>query len=111
MQFVVLQCEASLGDFERIRTLGTGSFGRVLLARHETTKQYHAMKILDKQMVIVMLCSHCTVQFIVDFLDSVKIVSRMLLEQNLSKLKMCEKCTLKHRFYRAPYNAARYWRS
>ena len=52
-QFVLLQCQATLGDFERIRTLGTGSFGRVLLVRHETTKQYHAMKILDKQMVFV----------------------------------------------------------
>ncbi|KAF1570462.1 UNVERIFIED_CONTAM: hypothetical protein FQV16_0000246, partial [Eudyptes robustus] len=35
--------------FERIRTLGTGSFGRVMLVRHRDTGHHYAMKILDKQ--------------------------------------------------------------
>jgi len=43
---------AKLDDFERVRTLGTGSFGRVVLAQHRVTKQFHAMKILDKQKVV-----------------------------------------------------------
>ncbi|XP_046407304.1 cAMP-dependent protein kinase catalytic subunit 1 isoform X3 [Ischnura elegans] len=43
---------ASLDDFERIKTLGTGSFGRVMLVQHKQTKEYYAMKILDKQKVV-----------------------------------------------------------
>jgi protein kinase A len=43
---------ATLEDFERKRTLGTGSFGRVMLVRHLKTNRYYAMKILDKQKVI-----------------------------------------------------------
>lgn len=39
-------------DFERIKTLGTGSFGRVMLVQHKKSKGYHAMKILDKQKVV-----------------------------------------------------------
>ncbi|XP_062508933.1 cAMP-dependent protein kinase catalytic subunit beta-like [Corticium candelabrum] len=39
---------AALDDFDCKKTLGTGSFGRVMLSRHKATKQYYAMKILDK---------------------------------------------------------------
>ncbi|XP_025922342.1 cAMP-dependent protein kinase catalytic subunit alpha-like, partial [Apteryx rowi] len=37
---------------ERIRTLGTGSFGRVMLVRHKDSGHHYAMKILDKQKVV-----------------------------------------------------------
>ncbi|KAF0298522.1 cAMP-dependent protein kinase catalytic subunit [Amphibalanus amphitrite] len=40
---------ASLEDFDLLKTLGTGSFGRVMLVQHKGTKDYFAMKILDKQ--------------------------------------------------------------
>jgi hypothetical protein len=43
------QCK--LDDFERIKTLGTGSFGRVMLAQNKQSKRFYAMKILDKQKV------------------------------------------------------------
>ncbi|XP_065069436.1 cAMP-dependent protein kinase catalytic subunit alpha isoform X1 [Rhopilema esculentum] len=43
---------ASLDQFERKKTLGTGSFGRVMLVRHKEHGSYHAMKILDKQKVV-----------------------------------------------------------
>lgn len=46
------QNNASLDDFDRIRTLGTGSFGRVMLVQNKGTKHYYAMKILDKQKVV-----------------------------------------------------------
>jgi len=39
-------------DFDRIRTLGTGSFGRVMLVKHQSTGNFYAMKILDKQKVV-----------------------------------------------------------
>ena len=34
-----------------MKTLGTGSFGRVMLAQHKEKKVFYAMKILDKQKV------------------------------------------------------------
>jgi len=43
---------ACLDDFDRLKTLGTGSFGRVMLAQHKEKKAYYAMKILDKQKVV-----------------------------------------------------------
>jgi len=46
------QNTAGLDDFERIKTLGTGSFGRVMLVQHKQNKEYYAMKILDKQKVV-----------------------------------------------------------
>ncbi|XP_006792127.1 protein kinase, cAMP-dependent, catalytic, beta a [Neolamprologus brichardi] len=46
------QCTTSLDDFERFKTLGTGSFGRVMLVKHKATNQFYAMKILDKQKVV-----------------------------------------------------------
>ncbi|POI20348.1 hypothetical protein CIB84_015905 [Bambusicola thoracicus] len=45
------QNTAGLDDFERQKTLGTGSFGRVMMVKHKATEQYYAMKILDKQKV------------------------------------------------------------
>ncbi|CAF3365522.1 unnamed protein product [Rotaria sp. Silwood1] len=39
-------------DFDRIRTLGTGSFGRVMLVKHQASGNFYAMKILDKQKVV-----------------------------------------------------------
>merc|ERR1711976_430842 len=43
---------ACLEDFDRLKTLDTGSFGRVMLAQHKEKKNYYAMKILDKQKVV-----------------------------------------------------------
>lgn len=50
------QNSAALDDFERIKTLGTGSFGRVMLVQHKQKKEYYAMKILDKQKVSLEIC-------------------------------------------------------
>ncbi len=47
-----LQNTAALDDFDRIKTLGTGSFGRVMLVKHKASGNYYAMKILDKQKVV-----------------------------------------------------------
>ncbi|KAM9115062.1 cAMP-dependent protein kinase catalytic subunit alpha-like [Pangshura tecta] len=43
---------ASLDQFNRIKTLGTGSFGRVMLVKDTETGNHYAMKILDKQKVV-----------------------------------------------------------
>ena len=47
----LFQNTACLDDFDRIKTLGTGSFGRVMLVQHKPTREHYAMKILDKQKV------------------------------------------------------------
>ena len=52
MSVLCIQNTASLDDFERLKTLGTGSFGRVMLVQHKSSSRYFAMKILDKQKVI-----------------------------------------------------------
>ncbi len=51
------QDTAKLSDFEMIRTLGTGQFGRVMFVRHlkAKTKQYFAIKILERQKVVSMV--------------------------------------------------------
>uniref|UniRef100_A0A8C5XXV6 cAMP-dependent protein kinase catalytic subunit alpha n=1 Tax=Microcebus murinus TaxID=30608 RepID=A0A8C5XXV6_MICMU len=46
------QNTAHLDQFDRIKTLGTGSFGRVMLVKHKETGNHYAMKILDKQKVV-----------------------------------------------------------
>ncbi|GAA28814.1 cAMP-dependent protein kinase catalytic subunit alpha [Clonorchis sinensis] len=46
------QNTAALDHFERLKTLGTGSFGRVMLVRHKVDQKYYAMKILEKQKVV-----------------------------------------------------------
>ncbi|CAG5897878.1 unnamed protein product [Menidia menidia] len=46
------QQTAALDHFERQKTLGTGSFGRVMLVKHKDSGQHFAMKILDKQKVV-----------------------------------------------------------
>lgn len=51
-----IKYDATLDDFERITTLGAGSFGRVMLVKHTkaATEKYYALKILDKKKVIAM---------------------------------------------------------
>lgn len=38
--------KVSMDDFELLQTLGTGSFGRVRLAKDKSSGKYFAMKIL-----------------------------------------------------------------
>lgn len=41
-----------LSDYEVFQTLGTGSFGRVKLAKKKNTNQYVALKVLKKAEII-----------------------------------------------------------
>uniref|UniRef100_A0A8C0HBE8 cAMP-dependent protein kinase n=1 Tax=Chelonoidis abingdonii TaxID=106734 RepID=A0A8C0HBE8_CHEAB len=50
--FSPFQNTATLDQFERVKTLGAGSFGRVMLVKHKETGNHYAMKILDKQKVV-----------------------------------------------------------
>lgn len=44
----------SLGDFEILRTLGTGSFGRVHLVQSKHNQRFYAVKVLKKVQVVKM---------------------------------------------------------
>ncbi|KAK7749213.1 cAMP-dependent protein kinase catalytic subunit [Diatrype stigma] len=44
----------SLGDFETLRTLGTGSFGRVHLVQSKHNQRFYAVKVLKKAQVVKM---------------------------------------------------------
>jgi protein kinase A len=44
----------SLTDFEILRTLGTGSFGRVHLVQSKHNQRFYAVKVLKKQQVVKM---------------------------------------------------------
>lgn len=44
----------SLGDFDILRTLGTGSFGRVHLVQSKHNQRFYAVKVLKKNQVVKM---------------------------------------------------------
>ena len=44
----------SLADFELLRTLGTGSFGRVHLVQSRHNNRFYAIKVLKKAQVVKM---------------------------------------------------------
>uniref|UniRef100_A0A182P2I0 cAMP-dependent protein kinase n=1 Tax=Anopheles epiroticus TaxID=199890 RepID=A0A182P2I0_9DIPT len=77
---------AALDDFERIKTLGTGSFGRVMIVQHKSTKDYYAMKILDKQKVVKLKqIVSGKVRFPSHFGSELKDLLRNLLQVDLTK--------------------------
>ncbi|XP_075239992.1 cAMP-dependent protein kinase catalytic subunit beta-like isoform X2 [Convolutriloba macropyga] len=49
-----VESDVKWSDFDIKRTLGTGSFGRVMLARYKPTqsKKFYAIKVLDKKQII-----------------------------------------------------------
>ena len=44
----------SIEELEIKKLLGTGSFGKVFLVMHKTTRKHYAMKVLDKALVVEM---------------------------------------------------------
>ena len=52
LSLILQQSTVVLDNFDRIKTLGTGSFGRVMLVKHKANKTFHALKILDKAKVV-----------------------------------------------------------
>lgn len=43
-----------ISEMERITTLGTGAFGRVLLLKHKKNHKLYAMKVLEKEKIVKM---------------------------------------------------------
>lgn len=39
-------------DFDYLKIIGKGSFGKVLLARHRESNEYYAVKVLQKKIIL-----------------------------------------------------------
>ena len=42
---------ATKEDFNFVKVVGQGSYGKVFLVLHKQTKKYHAMKVIKKELV------------------------------------------------------------
>ncbi|XP_076667956.1 cAMP-dependent protein kinase catalytic subunit alpha [Andrena cerasifolii] len=49
---VIKRDTVTLDDFEQLRTIGTGAFGRVIVVKYMATSAYYAMKILEKAKIV-----------------------------------------------------------
>lgn len=51
-----------MSDFDYLKLLGKGTFGKVILVKEKATGMYYAMKILRKEVIIAKVCSHPVVE-------------------------------------------------
>lgn len=47
-----------MSDFDYLKLLGKGTFGKVILVKEKATGMYYAMKILRKEVIIAKVCCH-----------------------------------------------------
>ncbi|XP_052003154.1 serine/threonine-protein kinase Sgk2b [Xyrauchen texanus] len=58
------QCQVSAADFDYLKVIGTGSFGKVFLATHKEDGRYYAVKVLQKHIILArkeerhVMCEH-----------------------------------------------------
>lgn len=45
-------CPQTMNEFEYLKLLGKGTFGKVILVKEKATGRYYAMKILRKEVII-----------------------------------------------------------
>lgn len=52
-----------MSDFDYLKLLGKGTFGKVILVKEKATGMYYAMKILRKEVIIAKVgANHMTVK-------------------------------------------------
>lgn len=54
-----------MNDFDYLKLLGKGTFGKVILVREKASGTYYAMKILKKEVIIAKVCSDSAKTFVV----------------------------------------------
>ncbi|XP_011838280.1 PREDICTED: RAC-alpha serine/threonine-protein kinase-like [Mandrillus leucophaeus] len=45
-------CPQTMNEFEYLKLLGKGTFGKVILVKEKATGRYYAMKILKKEVIV-----------------------------------------------------------
>lgn len=45
-----------MNEFEYLKLLGKGTFGKVILVKEKATGRYYAMKILKKEVIVAKVC-------------------------------------------------------
>lgn len=50
----------TMNDFDYLKLLGKGTFGKVILVREKASGTYYAMKILKKEVIIAKVLYHVT---------------------------------------------------
>ena len=50
---IASQGSPCLTDFLKLKTIGTGNFGKVLLVQNRNSMEYYAMKVLEKAKVCI----------------------------------------------------------
>lgn len=55
--------QQTMSDFDYLKLLGKGTFGKVILVKEKATGMYYAMKILRKEVIIAKVSTtHITVR-------------------------------------------------
>lgn len=52
MPLSFLRLPQTMHDFEYLKLLGKGTFGKVILVKEKATGRYYAMKILKKEVIV-----------------------------------------------------------
>lgn len=51
-QTTCVSCSAKPNDFDYLKVIGKGSFGKVLLAKHKKEGTFYAVKVLQKKSIM-----------------------------------------------------------
>lgn len=52
LTLVPARCPQTMNEFEYLKLLGKGTFGKVILVKEKATGRYYAMKILKKEVIV-----------------------------------------------------------
>lgn len=59
-EFSLVCVSQTMSDFEYLKLLGKGTFGKVILVKERSTGVHYAMKILRKEVIIAKVSKGCS---------------------------------------------------